>query len=201
MPERKIISVSGLYSGIGKTLLSERLLGLSPGMAAIKVTINDRVTEVLDDEASIMVPGKDTWRMMRSGAAAVIWVRARESELPGALADALGRCRNFDRLLIEGNSVLAHLQPVLAFFVCDSRMLSDKPPKPSRAAALARADIIVHNTRAGDDPSGSSVEAAVRRYNETAPVCAADLGDTGQMAALLPGLLQRYGFLRLHCGA
>ena len=195
LSDPKIITVSGLYSGIGKTELCGHIVSLMPGCAAIKVSINDQVTEVLDDEASIMVAGKDTWRLRISGAGQVIWVRAQESRLAGALADALGRCRGCNRLLIEGNSVLGHLAPDLAVFMCDSRICADKPLKSSRAEALAKADIIVNNVRAGADAAHSAVQGAIRRYNPTAPVYALDVADKQQAAELLTGLLEARGFL------
>ena len=136
--EQKIITVSGLYSGIGKTELCGHIVSLMPGSAAIKVTINDHTTEVLDDDASIMVAGKDTWRLKTSGAAQVVWVRAQEEHLKEALADALRRVGANPRLLIEGNSMLGHITPTVAVFICDSRICDDKPPKPSRAACAGK---------------------------------------------------------------
>ena len=130
--EQKIITVSGLYSGIGKQILRAYRLVCCPASAAIKITINDQATPVFDDEASIMVAGKDTWGLKMSGAAQVVWVRAQEKQLKEALADALGRCRSNPPEIIEGNSVLGHLTPALAVFICDGRFCADRPPKPSR---------------------------------------------------------------------
>lgn len=193
--EQKNITVSGLYSGIGKTEFCEQIICLLPGTAAIKVTINDHATEVLDDEASIMVAGKDTWRLKTSGAGRVIWVRAQENRLAVAMADALGRCRGYDRVLIEGNSVLGLLTPALAFFMCDSRICADKPPKPSRAEALAKADIVINNIRAGVAAEPSAVLAAIRRYNPSAPVYDLAVTDRQRIAALLSSLLDARSLL------
>ncbi len=193
--EQKTITVSGLYSGIGKTELCGYIVALMPGCAAIKVTINDQTTEVLDDKASIMVEGKDTWRLKTSGAAQVVWVRAQEEHLQEALAEALRRVGANPRLLIEGNSVLGHITPALAVFMCDSRICADKPPKPSRAAALAKADLIINNVRAGLDAAETAVTNTVRQYNKTAPVVTLVVTDKPQAVALLTGLLQTYGFL------
>ncbi len=195
IPEQKIITVSGLYSGIGKTEFCQHIIGLLPGIAAIKVTINDDATEVLDDEASIMVAGKDTWRLKTSGAGRVVWVRAQEDRLKDVLADALERCRSHDRVLIEGNSVLGLLSPALAFFMCDSRICADKPPKPSRADALAKAHIIIHNRRAGDDASSPAAVAAIRQYNASAPVHTLDVMDRQAAVGLLSSLLEAHSFL------
>jgi molybdopterin-guanine dinucleotide biosynthesis protein len=192
--EQKIISVSGLYSGIGKTELCGHIVALLPGIAAIKVTINDNRTEVLDDEASIMVEGKDTWRLKTGGAARVVWVRAQEDHLKEALAEALNRVWPNPLVLIEGNSMLAHITPALAIFMCDSRICTDKPPKPSRAAALAKADVVINNARQGCDSAEAAVIKTIRQYNPAAPVVTVDITDKQQTAALLTGLLQKRGF-------
>jgi hypothetical protein len=196
--EQKIITVSGLYSGIGKTELCQHIICLLPGIAALKVTINDRTTEVLDDEASIMVAGKDTWRLKASGAGQVVWVRAQEKRLKDALAEALKRVGATPLLLIEGNSVLGHIAPALAFFLCDSLIFADKPPKPSRAEALARADIIINNVRAGADAAQSAVRAAIKPYNTSAQVYDLDVTDKLQTALLLKALLRERGYLPAH---
>jgi molybdopterin-guanine dinucleotide biosynthesis protein len=197
--EQKVITISGLYSGIGKTELCCSIVSLLPGCAAIKVTINDQVTELLDDQASIMVAGKDTWRLKTSGAAQVVWLRAQEEHLKEALAVALKRVGSNPRLLIEGNSVLAHITPTVAVFMCDKRICTDKPLKPSRAAALAKADIIIHNMRTGIDAAEAAVTETVGQYNPTARVATLDVTDKRQAAAFLTGLLQTYGFLPVPC--
>lgn len=193
MGQQKIISVSGLYSGIGKTELCCCILSLLPGTCAIKITINDAATDVLDDEATIMVPGKDTWRLKTAGAARVVWVRAQESQLEAALADAIARNRTCERLLIEGNSMLAHLTPALSIFICDSRICDSKPPKPSRAAALAKADIVIHNLRHTTDVSEVALAQAVRQYNTSAPIISRDITDRSKTDALLQDLLKSRG--------
>jgi dethiobiotin synthetase len=64
LPEHiKTITVSGLHSNIGKTLLSQYLLGLLENTAAIKITTTDFETFITDKEDVIMVKGKDTWRL------------------------------------------------------------------------------------------------------------------------------------------
>ena len=193
MEKQKITSVSGLYSGIGKTELCCRILSLLPGMCAIKVTMNDRVTEVLDNEACIMAPGKDTWRLKTSGAAQVLWVRAQEAHLEEALAAAVARCESCERLLIEGNSMLAHLSSALSIFLCDSRICAAGPPKSSRAAALAKADVIINNLRGEGDAAEAQVAQAVRQYNRSAPVVCIDITDRSKTEALLQGLLRAHG--------
>ena len=81
LTDKKIIAVSGSHSGIGKTLLAEYLLSLLQDFAAIKISIEDFFTAVSCDDATIMVPGKDTFRLKTSGAKQVIWVRSPENNL------------------------------------------------------------------------------------------------------------------------
>ena len=192
---QKIISVSGLHSGIGKTELCCRILSLLPGICAIKITINDQATEVIGDEASIMVPGKDTWRLKTSGADRVVWVRAQEAHLKKALAGAIARCGTCERLLIEGNSMLAHLTPALSIFICDSRICAAAPPKPSRAAALAKADLVINNIRSTTDATETELAQAVRRYNPSAPIVCLAITDAATTEALLQDLLKTYRFI------
>jgi len=73
LTQKNIITVSGSHSGIGKTLLAEYLLSLLHDFAAIKVSIEDFFTAVFCDDATIMVPGKDTFRLKSSGAKQVVW--------------------------------------------------------------------------------------------------------------------------------
>ncbi len=87
------IVVSGLRSGIGKTLLAERLVRVARPAAAIKVTIHTGPPAVIDDPAVLAVPGKDTDRLYRSGARPVLWIRSSEHDLEQSLRDALSRVR------------------------------------------------------------------------------------------------------------
>jgi molybdopterin-guanine dinucleotide biosynthesis protein len=137
-----IITVSGSHKGVGKTALAEILLRKLPGFSAIKITITDDIFAVTDEERDIMSPATDTWRMKQSGALKVIWVRSNEHRLPDAMRVALDKLVPCRGMLIEGNSILRHLRPVISFFVV-------RPPladmKPSRAHALQMADACVIN--------------------------------------------------------
>ena len=54
----KTITVSGLQSNIGKTLLSQHLLSLLKNTAAIKITATDFETFITDKEDVIMIEEK-----------------------------------------------------------------------------------------------------------------------------------------------
>ena len=143
----KVITVSGAHKGVGKTLLTELLLRNLTGFAAIKITMTDLQTSVTDDEEEVMIPGKDTFRMKRSGAEKVVWVKATEESLQEAMEHALGMVGKPKGLLIEGNSILWYLNPEIAFFVIDDSTIDSM--KQSRVSALKKADACVINEKNG----------------------------------------------------
>lgn len=146
---RRLVTVSGARKGVGKTALAEILLRNLPHFAAIKITITDKDVAVTDDERDIMAPSTDTCRMKQSGALKVVWVRSTEDHLHDSMIVALGKIFPCKGILIEGNSILKHVSPTVAFFVI-------APPfdtmKPSRVHALKNADIAVINQVQGLGP-------------------------------------------------
>ena len=142
----KVVTVSGAQKGVGKTALAEILLNNLPGFAAIKITMTDLYTSVSENERDIMIPDTDTFRMKKSGAEKVVWVKATEKLLHDAMERALEKISNHKGVLIEGNSILEYINPTLAFFVVDS---SIDNMKPSRIRALKKADICVINQKNG----------------------------------------------------
>ena len=144
--DMKVVTVSGAQKGVGKTALAEILLKNLPGFAAIKITMTDLYTSVSEDERDIMIPDTDTFRMKKSGAEKVVWIKATEKLLQDAMEQALGKISNHKGVLIEGNSILEYINPTLAFFVVNS---SIDNMKPSRIRALKKADICVINQKNG----------------------------------------------------
>ena len=144
--DMKVVTVSGAQKGVGKTALAEILLRNLPGFSAIKITMTDLYTSVSEDEEDIMFPDTDTFRMKKSGADRVIWVKATEKLLQDAMDQALGKISKHKGVLIEGNSILEYINPTLAFFVVNS---SIDNMKPSRVKALKKADICVINQKNG----------------------------------------------------
>jgi Ni2+-binding GTPase involved in maturation of urease and hydrogenase len=159
---RQIITVSGAQKGVGKTALSEILLRNLPNFSAIKITITDHDCRVTDDEQVILSPSTDTCRMKNSGALQVVWVRSTESCLFDAMVTALEKPLPGRGILVEGNSILGHLRPTLAFFVA-------RPPlaamKPSRVHALQKADVCVINRDSDTIPD----QEMTRRLQEVNP--------------------------------
>ena len=141
-----MVTVSGAQKGVGKTALAEILLNNLPGFAAIKITMTDLYTSISDDEKDIMFPDTDTFRMKKSGAEKVVWVKATDELLQDAMEQAFGKISNYKGVLIEGNSILEYVNPTLAFFVING---SIDNMKPSRIRALKKADICVVNQKKG----------------------------------------------------
>lgn len=187
----RVITVSGLHSGIGKTLLAEHLISLLPGCAAIKITISDNITRVTVDKALIMVEGKDTHRLKKSGAGAVVWVQSRPDDLESSVRHAAGYVTDYEVVIIEGNSILDLLTPDLSFFVCDGRLASDASVKPNRLKALARADVIINNLRGGQSDDSAALEAACRKFNQHASLYAINLEDQKAAVAVLRTVLKK----------
>ena len=144
--DMKVVTVSGAQKGVGKTALAEILLNNLPGFAAIKITMTDLYTSVSENERDIMIPDTDTFRMKKSGAEKVVWVKATEKLLHDAMERALEKISNHKGVLIEGNSILEYINPTLAFFVVNN---SIDNMKPSRIRALKKADICVINQKNG----------------------------------------------------
>ena len=163
--DMKVVTVSGAQKGVGKTALAEILLNNLPGFAAIKITMNDLYTSVSDDEKDIMFPDTDTFRMKKSGAEKVVWVKATDGLLQDAMEQAFGKISNYKGVLIEGNSILEYVNPTLAFFVING---SIDHMKPSRIRALKKADICVVNQKKGsafDDATLTKIKSINRKID------------------------------------
>jgi hypothetical protein len=190
LTQKKIMTVSGSHSGIGKTLLAEYLLSLLQDFAAIKISIEDFFTAVSCDDATIMVPGKDTFRLKTSGAKQVIWVRSPEHNLMESMEQACSLLVDCAGVLIEGNSILTYFNPDLAFFVYGGEL---QTLKPSRLYALQKARIIINNLR-DESEQTAAIEKSLRSLNPAAVVVSLNLSDRQSVIPLLKDMLnQRAG--------
>jgi len=188
LTDKKIIAVSGSHSGIGKTLLAEYLLSLLQDFAAIKISIEDFFTAVSCDDATIMVPGKDTFRLKSSGAKQVIWVRSSENNLMESMEQACSLLVDCAGVLIEGNSILTYINPDLAFFVYGGDL---QTLKPSRLYALQKAGVIINNLR-DESAEIAETEKSIRSLNPTAVVVSLNLSDRESVIPFLKDMLQRH---------
>jgi len=190
LQDKTVLTVSGSHSGIGKTLLAESILSLVREFAAIKITMEDFFTAVVFDDASILVPGKDTFRLKTSGASQVVWVRTPEQHLVDTMEQALsvlGSCRG---LLIEGNSIVTYIEPDLSFFVYGGGI---ETIKPSRLYALRNAHVIINNIR-DETTDYRESDKTLCEINARATVLSVNLAETDTLQALLKDTLkQRLG--------
>lgn len=190
LQDKRVITVSGSHSGIGKTLLAETILSVVKDFAAIKITIEDFFTAVSFDDASIMVPGKDTFRLKTSGAAQVVWVRTPEQHLVDTMEQALSVLGSYNGLLIEGNSIAAYIEPDLSFFVYGGGI---ETIKPSRLYALRNAQVIINNIR-NEAIDRRENENTLREINARATVLSFNLSATDSLQSLLKDIIkQRLG--------
>ena len=188
LTHKKIITVSGSHSGIGKTLLAEYLLTLLQDFCAIKISIEDFFTAVSCDDATIMVPGKDTFRLKTGGAKQVIWVRSPEHTLMDAMSQACSLLVDCAGVLIEGNSILTYINPDLAFFVFSGEL---QTLKPSRLYALQKARVIINNLR-DESAEIEEIENSLRSLNPSALVVSRNLTDRESVIPFLKDMLQRH---------
>jgi hypothetical protein len=133
-----------------------------------------------------MVPGKDTYRLKLSGADKVVWVKSSEKELPEAMGFVWNMIGEVEGALIEGNSILEHIDPDLSFFVVDREITE---LKTSRVYALKKAHVVVIN-KSEKEIDESKIERKVREFNPQALIVAMNLKEDN--GGLLFPLLTRY---------
>jgi hypothetical protein len=181
LQDKTIVTVSGAHSGIGKTLLAESILRVVKNFAAVKITIEDFFTAVSFDDSSIMVPGKDTFRLKNAGAAQVVWVRTPEQNIVDTMEQALSVLGCYNGLLIEGNSIMTYIKPDLSFFVYGGGI---ETIKPSRLYALRNAQVIINNIR-DETADCQQTEKTLREINAGAAVLSINLADTDTLQPFL----------------
>lgn len=128
MSARRII-IAGPSANTGKTALACRVIASTPGAQALKITRFHREShcpvhgvdergddncdgcapapagfELVEDEETLTVPGKDSTRMIEAGATPVFWLRAAPHVFRYALNHAIKRFDPARPLIIEGNS-------------------------------------------------------------------------------------------------
>ena len=82
----------------------------------------------------------DTCRYLAAGARQSLWLRARQGQLASALPLLYRRLRGSEWVIIESNSILEFVEPVLYLVVLDG---SRRDFKPSAQRSLARANSFI----------------------------------------------------------
>ena len=148
-----LIGIGASHSGSGKTTLASRILKyFSPTpnpqslipltWGAIKNTKTASAPELITDKRILMKKGKDTWRMLTSGASAVVWVRSDRQGLATVLPDAMKRLSHLDVIIVEGNSAIEFLNPDIVIFILGK---GKKDWKPDMLKIAVRADIVLYD--------------------------------------------------------
>ena len=139
----KIVSVSSSSKKAGKSSLASYLIRELGADFGLKVSSDGthRTTEtVITDPEVVERKGTDTGKLKEAGAKLVIWVNTREEKLEEDLAKALDMLPPTGLLLVEGNSVVAYLDPDFALFLMSAPF---EDFKPSANIALSKADLVL----------------------------------------------------------
>ncbi len=139
----KIVTISGANKDIGKSSLAAYIIGHCLVCAAAKFSLHAQAPEgpAILPEGPDGDPASDTARMYRAGARPVYWVRSTQESLS---ADITGALESMDSgvAVLEGNSILEHLEPDFAIFIMNPTF---DDFKPSAWEALKRADVVLVN--------------------------------------------------------
>ena len=139
----KIISVTGAYSGVGKTTVCSILLKNLKGFGAVKFTKANLYVSLIDDINILGQKGKDTAMFLKSGAVRVLWVQSPYSGLKDVLEIALSRMSDLAGVIVEGNSPVDFLNPHLVVFIIGEK----GKIKPSAFKICKKADAIIINSK------------------------------------------------------
>ena len=149
-----IIGIGGAHSGVGKTTVASLILKRLKGWGAIKFTKTSLYCSVVEDIKVLSEKGKDTKRLLDSGAEKVLWVQSPFSELGQVLPMAVEMLSHLKGVLIEGNSAIEILKPDVVIFVSGAEgkikkgadnilkiadvVIFDKEPPPRTPAGAKR---------------------------------------------------------------
>ena len=139
-----IIGIGGAYSGAGKTTIACEVLKKLKKWGAIKYTKTSLYCSIIDDINVISEEGKDTRRLLDSGAEKVLWVQSPVSELPESLSVAVEMLSYLKGIVVEGNTAIEILKPDLVIFVSGV----EKKIKKGADRILAIADVVIFQKKA-----------------------------------------------------
>jgi len=153
----KIVVIGGHTRNIGKTSVMSGFIRefASHGWTAVKITQYGHGICSRDGRACDCAPSEhpfalteeidaagrgDTSRYLAAGARRSWWLRARQGQLASGLPLLWRKLRRVEWVVIESNSILDFVDPLLYLAVLDH---SRTDFKPSAARALAKADALV----------------------------------------------------------
>jgi len=153
----RIVVIGGHTRNIGKTsVMSGFIREFAPhGWTAVKITQYGHGVCSRDGRACDCAPSEhpfalteetdaqgtsDTSRYLAAGARRSWWLRARQGQLASGLPLLWRKLRRAEWVVVESNSILDFIKPLLYLAVVDG---SRADFKPSAARALAKADALV----------------------------------------------------------
>lgn len=184
---KRIISVTGAHSKVGKTTLCSMLLRELNDYGAIKFTKDLFGSPLVDSDEIILQKGKDTAIMAESGAKKVVLISGHGEGLRDALYSALRMMSSLKGVIIEGNYPVEFLIPDLLIFVIGP----DKEIKQSAIKIAMMADIVVVNSEGIDRDIASLSNLLNRRARIFFMNLKKDEGDIGEFLAYVKDTLVR----------
>jgi molybdopterin-guanine dinucleotide biosynthesis protein len=148
-----LVGIGGAYSGAGKTTYASLILRKFKGWGAIKYTRTPFYSYITDDFKILSQKGKDTKRLLDSGAEKVLWVRSPYDGLSETLQTALDSLSRMEGVIIEGNSAIEVLKPDIVIFVSGP---DKEKSKISAKKILDIADVVIFEK----DPPPDAPEGA-----------------------------------------
>lgn len=139
-----LIGIGGAHSGCGKTTFALLILQRVKGLGAIKYTKTSLYSSVTDDIEVLSQEGKDTKRMLDSGAEKVLWVKSSYDDLPETLRMAIGDLSHLKSIIIEGNSAVEVLQTDIVIFIAGT---DTERFKENADSILKRANIVIYDDK------------------------------------------------------
>jgi molybdopterin-guanine dinucleotide biosynthesis protein len=203
-----IVAIGGFTSNSGKTTLVCELLSRLEGWEAIKVSRGHYrscgrdpraccISPLLGEEpvvrsgrAETYAPGKDTGRYWDAGASNVHWSIVTDKQVGEGVRAALGRVKSVG-VLIEGNSLLRHLEPDFFMMVARPDVLKIKP---TARRALAKASALYVSSE-GDIQDERSIQL-FREWQESAGLSGVISGLPVYTRADIPRLVALISSLR-----
>jgi len=182
IPCPEMLLIGAAHRHAGKTEFACRVIGrLAPQrpIIGIKVTSVDRddpssgpqaaagdgravpLPAYRIDEERRLTGDKDTSRMLRAGAAQVLWLRVDRRQLAAGVAEVLQRVPAGALIVCESNAVREVVEPGLFLVV---RRLDDPTCKPSYARVVDRADRVITFLGDGWDLAPERVTVAGNRW-------------------------------------
>ncbi len=159
-----IIGIGGAYSGAGKTSYASLLLKRLKGWGAIKYTKTSLYCSIIDDLEVLSEKGKDTKRLLDSGAEKVLWVRSPYDGLTEILQIAVESLSYLKGIILEGNSAIEVLNPDIVIFISG---VDGERFKKGAEKILRIADVVIFEK----EPPPGTPESAKRFYSEDVEGC------------------------------